>query len=310
MLRDPDEGRLLVRRGRDGFRELGFVLYAESSAHAEAVVELHMGDLDAAERVLREGSAVLEAVGETASLANQKGLLAWILARTGRADEALELAAQSSSIAAARVAHAYWRRGRSLALAQLGRHDEALAVAREAVGVIADTGDMHSHAEMLENLAEVASLGGAEEEAHGALEQAAALFEREGLHRVRGAHPRRAGGLGSSSAARARARRARAALGAGRGRARAPRLPGQAGAVRRRWRGGWGGSCPQDGAPGRVLPVGSRAVAEVRKVGVVGLGTMGAGIAQLCVEAGFETRRARGHDRARRGARATASRTS
>ena len=34
--------------------------------------------------------------------------------------------------------------------------------------------------------------------------------------------------------------------------------------------------------------VGSRAV-EVRKVGVVGLGTMGAGIAQVCVQAGFET---------------------
>ncbi len=28
---------------------------------------------------------------------------------------------------------------------------------------------------------------------------------------------------------------------------------------------------------------------EVRKVGVVGLGAMGAGIAQLCVEAGVET---------------------
>ena len=31
------------------------------------------------------------------------------------------------------------------------------------------------------------------------------------------------------------------------------------------------------------------AVADVRKVGVVGLGAMGAGIAQLCVEAGLET---------------------
>ena len=30
-------------------------------------------------------------------------------------------------------------------------------------------------------------------------------------------------------------------------------------------------------------------MAEVRKVGVVGLGAMGAGIAQLCIEAGFET---------------------
>ncbi len=28
---------------------------------------------------------------------------------------------------------------------------------------------------------------------------------------------------------------------------------------------------------------------EMRKVGVVGLGTMGAGIARVCVQAGFET---------------------
>ena len=30
-------------------------------------------------------------------------------------------------------------------------------------------------------------------------------------------------------------------------------------------------------------------MAEVRKVGVVGLGAMGAGIAQLCIEAGVDT---------------------
>src|SRR5436305_11518980 len=40
----------------------------------------------------------------------------------------------------------------------------------------------------------------------------------------------------------------------------------------------------------RPWPVGSRAVArEIRTVGVAGLGAMGAGIAQLALEAGFET---------------------
>src|SRR5204863_5170835 len=34
--------------------------------------------------------------------------------------------------------------------------------------------------------------------------------------------------------------------------------------------------------------LGSRAVAEISRVGVVGLGTMGAGIAQVCVQAGLE----------------------
>src|SRR5213592_228340 len=38
----------------------------------------------------------------------------------------------------------------------------------------------------------------------------------------------------------------------------------------------------------RKAPLGSPGV-EIRRVGVVGLGTMGAGIAQLCVQAGFDT---------------------
>src|SRR5204862_6208356 len=44
------------------------------------------------------------------------------------------------------------------------------------------------------------------------------------------------------------------------------------------------------GARRRRVPVGARSgLMEIRKVGGVGLGTMGAGIAQVSVQAGFET---------------------
>ena len=39
----------------------------------------------------------------------------------------------------------------------------------------------------------------------------------------------------------------------------------------------------------RVFAPGMSSAPRIRKVGVVGLGTMGAGIAQVCVQAGLET---------------------
>jgi class 3 adenylate cyclase len=179
MLGNIEEARRLVRDGREGLRDLGFLVYSENMALTEAFVEFHAGDLVAAEQTLEDSTRALESIGEIAASSMHLAVRALFVARLGRFDEALELSRLSEQSAIAAFAHGSLRSARALALAGLGRHDEAVAVAREAAALMRRTSDMHGTAMALQSLAEVLAASGELDEAEVALEDARALFEQK-----------------------------------------------------------------------------------------------------------------------------------
>ncbi len=66
MCGEADRGRELVRAGLDRAREAGLLVDAAAGSMAAAFVELHAGDLEAAERLAREGLPELERLGDRA----------------------------------------------------------------------------------------------------------------------------------------------------------------------------------------------------------------------------------------------------
>jgi tetratricopeptide (TPR) repeat protein len=175
-----DEGRRLVREGREAFRELGFLVFSENMALTDAWVEFHAGDAAAAEQVLQRSAAVLESIGETSSLSIQHAVRALFVARLGRYQEALDLCERVEQGAVATVAHAHSRSARALALAGLGRIDEAVPLAREAVEIMRHTTATHDFGTTCSALADVLVAAGEDTEARLALEEARDLFERKG----------------------------------------------------------------------------------------------------------------------------------
>jgi tetratricopeptide (TPR) repeat protein len=176
----PEEGRRLVRQGRDAFRELGFLVFSEDLAITDASVEFHAGDAAAAEQVLEQSTAVLDSIGETSTSSIQHAVRALFVARLGRYEEALDLCERSKRGAVAALAHAFSRSARALALVGLGRADEAVPLAREAVEIMRRTTAIHDTGETYSALADVLIAAGEHREAKLALDEARDLFERKG----------------------------------------------------------------------------------------------------------------------------------
>jgi tetratricopeptide (TPR) repeat protein len=130
-------------------------------------------------------------MGEKYYLSTTAGYLAAALFQQGRHDEADEFTSISERLAAADdiSSQFLWRTVRGRVLAGRGRFDDAEALVREALELIGRAEEPDSKAGVLADLGEVLAAAGRRDEAQGAFETAASIFEAKG-NVVSAAHAR------------------------------------------------------------------------------------------------------------------------
>jgi hypothetical protein len=146
-------------------------------------VELHGGDLAAAEREVRADHDFLAEKGETYLLSTMAALLARIVRDQGGRDaEALALthAAEAASAEDDMEALALWRMVRAPIVARTGKFDDAEALARNAVEFARRTEAPMLQADALAELAVVLRMAGLDADAQAAADEAAALYDAKG----------------------------------------------------------------------------------------------------------------------------------
>jgi DNA-binding SARP family transcriptional activator len=102
-----DEARALVAENHAIIDDLGLLQSAAADLIAVADVEILAGDLDAAERILREALDRLGKLNDRISTANAAWRLALVLLENGRDDEAEALVEQSGEVNAGGFAHCW-----------------------------------------------------------------------------------------------------------------------------------------------------------------------------------------------------------
>jgi len=169
-----------ARLARREFAEAGAI--ATSWAALAAEVELLGGDLDRAESILTRACDSLRAVGEREWLATNSALLAEVLYRQGRFQEALQQSGEALGFAPPGhlTSLAVARRVRAKALAQAGELAEAISLASETITLLRETQVLDEQGEAYAALAEVQALAGFATDAEEAWDRALGFFERKG----------------------------------------------------------------------------------------------------------------------------------
>ena len=153
-----------------------------SVSHHEALVRLLAGQPAAAEAPLRAGVERLSSMSDRRLLATTNAMLAQADYAQGRVEEAGELceAAAAGGADDDIVTQAIWRGVKAKVLAHAGRCEPALALAREAVALVAPT-DLLSHsADAMLDLAKVLRACSRTDESEGTIRAALSLYEEKG----------------------------------------------------------------------------------------------------------------------------------
>ena len=171
-----------IRRGRALWREFGKDLRADTHSMLAAEVELAAGDPVAAEAIARQGYEALAQVGEQGFRSTVGSFLAEALCRQGFDAEAEQIAIEAAAMTSVDdfVTHAASLGTRAVVEARRGDTEPAERLAREAVGLTAETDYFAEHARALVALADVLEMAGRQNDVAATLAMAAAAYERKG----------------------------------------------------------------------------------------------------------------------------------
>jgi ATP/maltotriose-dependent transcriptional regulator MalT len=176
-----DAARGLYAEAEEILEDLGFRTRTAGRTMIYGDIERLAGDLPAGEAKLRWACEVLEQMGETGRLSTVAGILADIVYRQGRYDEADRFVELSKRAATADdvASQALWRTVRAKVVARRGDFETAQTLGQEAAELAEPTDALNWSGNICLDRAEVLWLAGRLENAAEAARRAIELFEQK-----------------------------------------------------------------------------------------------------------------------------------
>jgi predicted ATPase/class 3 adenylate cyclase len=173
-----DTARELLQLAYRTLEDLGYVTLSSSFTQFEGYVEILAGDLTRAEQRLALGLERLEEMGEKAFVSSSAALLAEVLYRQGRQEDAARFVDRSKETAAPDdlAAQITWRMVQAKILTTTGHLEDAETLARHAVALAAETDWSTYHAAACAALGEVLRECGRLKEAETVIGEALRLY--------------------------------------------------------------------------------------------------------------------------------------